>query len=195
MTKPKYDDETLYAAWVAHDRNGNEAAKALGMQPQAFRWHVREKGFEKRFLEESAGGSHLAGRLAILQTFGRLPEVYERLFKIGLGQVTQDRLDRDGNAVKIGPSFRDQVAALAAILKHVPSETVAAILGEPLPGIRPASLTLIDARQIVAGATTPLSLSESTEEESKVPAPLTINEDTYDAEAEAVRILESRMLQ
>lgn len=141
------DDETMYAAWVASGRNGNVAARQLGIPPGSLRHHVRTKKFEERYAGEQEGTATIQRRLATYTAMGRLSKVYDRLYAIAMGTVEQViGVTKDGEPIIGPPSFRDQVTAAQTIFRSLPPmivETPEDQHRRMLP-----SLTLVDARQI-----------------------------------------------
>lgn len=157
MRQPQQvDDETMYTAWVMAGRNGNVAAKQLGIKPANLRHHVRTKNFETRYQAEMELAGNAIRRLEIAKRMSRLPLIYDRLEEIALGKVTQIiGVSKDGEPVYGPPQFRDQIGAAQTILRSLPS----------LPndqGPRPiTALTLVDARSMSHPGPTITELPES----------------------------------
>jgi len=156
VMKARYSIDEMYTAWVLHKRNAAEAAKALGMQGQALRYHVREHRFEDRYLAESSGVAEAQRRLAYIQMASGLGELTDHLHNIALGKACL--VDDEGR--RKFPSFKEQVMAAQTILRAFPP-----IMSEVES--KPTSLTLVDARSIAIGRGDGVTLSVTPEPDDR----------------------------
>lgn len=133
MTKQQIDDETMYQAWVATGRNGNIAAKRLGIHPGTFRHHVRTKNFEDRYAKEQESTGQSQFRLATFGAMAKIGQLYEAMYDIALGNVD-------------GATIKERIHAAETIFRSLPNIRIDPPAQPSTPML--PSLTLVDARQI-----------------------------------------------
>jgi hypothetical protein len=116
--KAQYDDDTMYNAWVAHNKNASATARALGMEATTMQWHVRKKNFEHRFMVEFGGLAEETMRGGIVKAMLAVPTMVDHLVTM----ATEDHIVADQYGVpRADPRIMmAKVKAIEALAKYIP---------------------------------------------------------------------------
>lgn len=113
------DDDTMFNAWVAHNRNATQAAKHLSMKPVTMIYHIRTKDFHQRYLMEYGGVAEGVMRTAITQAMLAMPDAVSELLE--LMKVDHMVTDPDTGDLRADARIMTaKVKAIEALTKFLP---------------------------------------------------------------------------